>query len=175
MKKTSLKLTTALCLLVAAPLCFAQSDDATPTTVIGVRNPALADGAAALKNRDAERGVELTLLGLEKAQGRRERNVALANLCAGYLLLDQLETALGYCDQALEGNDRNWRGYSNRALVYMRMGRFDEAAADVESGQALAPNASSLKAVKGMLLDETQPVTPTIVIDDRRDPDDDES
>jgi tetratricopeptide (TPR) repeat protein len=122
---------------------------------------------------DAERGVELTLRGLELAQGNRERQAALSNLCAGYVLLGNYESALGYCDQALAENERNWRAYSNRALTYLRMGRHEEAAADVERGQALAPQAKTLKVVKGMLLDETQPVAPTITIDDRRDQSDD--
>ena len=36
---------------------------------------------------DNERGVELTLRGLEMAIGRREEEAALSNLCAGYIKL----------------------------------------------------------------------------------------
>ena len=143
-------------------------------TVIGPRNANLSDGANALKGGDIEKGVRLTLLGLESAHGRRERTAALANLCAGYMLLGQLDESLGYCDQAIVVNNRNWRAYNNRALVYLELNRFDEAEADVIRGQELAPNAKSLKVVKGMLLDETQPVSPHIIIDDRREPADDE-
>ena len=49
------------------------------------------------------------------------------------------------------------------------------AEADVIRGQELSPNAKNLKIVKGMLLDETNPVSPNIVIDDRRGPVDDEN
>ena len=176
LKKISARFFIALTLVGAAELCLADAtDEATPTTVIGVRNTALADGATALQNRDAKRGVKLTLQGLAVAQGSRERVAALANLCAGYVMLEQLDTALDYCNQAIAINDRSWRAYSNRALVYLRLARYEEAAADVERGQELSPDARILKVVKGLLLDETQPVSPTIVIDDRRVPKDDES
>ena len=65
--------------------------------------------------------------------------------------------------------------YNNRALVYLKLERFEEAEADIVRGQELAPSARTLKVVKGMLLDETNPVSPNIVIDDRREPTDDES
>ena len=141
---------------------------------MGPSNPQLADGATALKAGNIEDGVRLTLLGLEKAQGQRERSAALSNLCAGYLLLEQLDDSLDYCDQAVAENIRSWRAYNNRALVYMELGRYEEAEADVIRGQELAPNAKTLKVVKGMLLDETQPVSPNIIIDDRREPVEDE-
>ena len=88
-------------------------------TVLGQRNAKLADGAQALRDGDAEEGIRLTLLGLAAAQGRRERQAALGNLCAGYLLLRQFDEAIDYCDQALEESDRNWRVYNNRSLVYL--------------------------------------------------------
>ncbi len=160
--------------IVTASSVFAN-EEADSRTVIGPRNVELADGAQALLEGDGEKGVRLTLLGLQSAQGQRERTTALSNLCAGYLLLDQVDVALSYCDKAIAENDRNWHAYSNRALAYVRLKRFEEAEADVASGQALAPNSRSLKVVRGMLLDETEPVTPNIVIDDRREPADDES
>ncbi len=154
---------------------FATADEMPDArTIIGPSNIKLADGAQALREGDGEEGVRLTLLGLASAQGQRERIVALANLCAGYLLLDQTEEALGYCDRALAENDRNWHVYNNRALVYLRLKRFEEAEDDIVRGQELAPNSKSLKVVKGMFLDETSPVLPNIIIDDRREPVDDE-
>jgi len=144
-------------------------------TVIGPTNPDLAAGAEALRLGKAEQGVRLTRLGLAAAQGRRERQAALSNLCAGYVLLQQYDTALTYCDMALKENERNWRAYNNRALAYVKLKRFAEAEADIARGQELQPNAWSLKVVKGMLLDETQPVAPNIVIDDRQGPDGDET
>jgi len=153
---------------------FAQ-ESGRAKTVIGPKNPHLADGARALLLGDAEEGIRLTRLGLAMAHGQRERQVALSNLCAGYVLLEQYDTALTYCDSALAENERNWRTYSNRALAYVKLKRFDEAEADIVRGQELQPNARNLKLVKGMLLDETQPVTPEILIDDRQGPDSDET
>ena len=170
MKNISPKLFILVAFCAAGSVCMAspQNETESSKTVLGPRNAPLADGAAALMRRDAKRGVELTLHGLRIAQGRRERHAALSNLCAGYVLLGDYPTALSYCDQAIAESDHNWRSYSNRALTHLRMGHHEEAAADVERGLAMAPNARSLKEVKGLLLDETEPVAPTIVIDDRR-------
>ena len=119
---------------------------------------------------DADEGVRLTLEGVNRAMNDRERLTAYSNLCAGYIMLEQLEDALFYCDMAIELNDRHWRSYNNRALVYLRMKRYRDAARDIERGQAINPDSSTLKKVRGMLLDETDPVEPSIVIDDRREP-----
>ena len=122
----------------------------------------------------AEEGVRLTLRGLQHASNQRERRTALANLCAGYILLEELETALTYCDRALEQNDSNWRAYSNRALAYVKLQRYDDAERDLQRAEALAPNSRKVKTVRAMLLDATDPVAPQIVIDDRRQPADDD-
>ena len=163
-------------LIVAGVVMPTTLADLTPDskTVIGPRNPNLANGADALREGDIDEGVRLTLLGLKSAHGRREKTAALSNLCAGFMLLGELEHSLGYCDRAIEVNNRNWHAYNNRALVYMELDRYEDAEADVIRGQELAPGAKSLKVVKGMLLDETHPVSPNIIIDDRRDPDEDE-
>ena len=143
-------------------------------TVVGPSNANLAAGADALLARDAEEGVRLTHLGLNAATNRRERVSGLSNLCAGYAMLQQWETALPYCDQALELNDRHWRSLSNRALVYVKLKRFEAAEADIHLALQIAPNSKTLKTVQSMLLDETNPVSPSIIIDDRRNPGDDE-
>ena len=139
-------------------------------TVIGPSNLNLYDGANALMAGDAEEGVRLTLLGLNMAANERERQTALSNLCAGYVLLGQLDTALDYCNRVLARNDRHWRGYNNRALIYIKQKRYLEAEQDILKGQELKPNDRNLKIVRGMLLDETDPVAPSIIIDDRRHP-----
>ena len=51
----------------------------------------------------------------------------------------------------------------------MKLGRFDDAKQDLEKGEAISRSSRTLKAVRRMLLDATNPVSPTIVIDDRRD------
>ena len=55
---------------VAGSAALAQTTkDSDSRTVLGPRNPNLHDGAQALLSKDAEKGVELTLLGLEAALG----------------------------------------------------------------------------------------------------------
>ena len=137
-------------------------------TVIGPRNPFLADGAKALINGHGERGVELTRKGLEVARGTFEHKAALSNLCVGYLMIEQLDKALQACNEALEQDPEFWRAYNNRALVYMELGRFAESEADINSGQALQPESRHLKITRARLLDLTKPVVPIVEIDERR-------
>ncbi len=153
------------CLCFFAAGVLAQSN----TTVIGPSNPDLKYGADALLAGDVDEGVRLTLMGLEFARSARERQTAKSNLCAGYLMLREYDMALAYCNEVLGENDRHWRAYSNRALIYVKLGRFEDAERDLEKGEAISPSSRTLKAVRRMLLDATNPVSPTIIIDDRRD------
>ncbi len=159
-------------LLAAALLMMLQAQPSNEAkTVLGPRNIHLYDGANALMAGDGEEGVRLTLMGLKNAHGPREKKSAHANLCAGYLLLDQLETALEHCNWVLEQDPQHWRTYNNRALVYLRLERFEESEADIRRGQEIRPQSTKLKIVKGLYLDETKPVRPKVEIDDRRNPD----
>lgn len=137
-------------------------------TVIGPRNIYLSDGADALVAGDGEEGVRLTVRGLEFAQGMRERKIGHANLCAGYVMIGEPGKALAHCNWVLERDPEHWRTYNNRALVYLQLERFEESEADIARGQALRPRSRHLKVAKGMLLDETDPVTPSVEIDERR-------
>ena len=161
----------ALLLAAIALLATSANADEEPDsrTVLGPRNVYLYDGANALMAGDAEEGVSLTLRGLQMAQGGRERKIAHANLCAGFMMLEQPMTALEHCNWVLERDPYHWRTYNNRALVYLDLGRFEDSEADVKRGQELNPRSENLKEVKGMLLDEVAPVEEKIVIDDRRD------
>jgi len=144
-------------------------------TVLGPSNIDLYEGANALMAGNGEEGVRLTELGLQMAKGGREEKIGHSNLCAGYLMINEPETALVHCNWVLERDDAHWRTYNNRALVYLQLERFDESEEDIRKGQALRPNSTKLKIVKGMYLDETQPVTPKIEIDERRNPMDEPS
>ena len=161
----------SLALMMLSMLLLQASEPTTENTaktVLGSVNPDLTAGADALKAGDAELGIQLTRRGLEFASSRRERQAALSNLCAGYVMIEDYRTALAYCDEALADNSRNWRALSNRALIYVKTGRYEDAKADLDVAQGMAPNAVVLKTVRGMLLDETEPVSETITIDDRR-------
>lgn len=144
-------------------------------TVLGPSNPELSEGAEALLAGDAEKGVRLSLIGLQREGSRRDRLTGMSNLCAGYIMLEQLETAVSYCSRVLDEDDRHWRAYSNRALAYLKMNRLAEADQDLRKAEAIAPAARNVKVVRSMLRDRTDPVAPSIVIDDRRDPDEDDA
>jgi hypothetical protein len=50
------------------------------------------------------------------------------------------------------------------------LGRFEEAEQDLQKAEAIVENARTVKAVRSMLLDATNPVVPEIIMDDRRQP-----
>jgi tetratricopeptide (TPR) repeat protein len=157
--------------VLLAPVSHGQDADRTPSgtkTVIGPRNPDLQEGAQQLLRGNGEVGVKLTLRGLEVAQGAREEEAALSNLCAGYIMLNQYEEALRYCNLVLARNDKNWRGYNNRALVYIHTKQYDKAHSDLLRGEELNPDARTLQIARAMYLDAVEPVTPEIEIDDRQ-------
>jgi tetratricopeptide (TPR) repeat protein len=166
--------------LLIAPLCWGQGADRSnrpqySTTIIGPRNIPLADGAKALLAGDSEEGVRLTLEGLEMAHGRLEEEAALSNLCAGYIKLGKYSEALKYCDILLARNDKNWRGYNNRAVVYIMTKQYDKANADLQKGEALNPGVRTLKVARSMYMDAVYPVRPEVEIDDRKNSEDEES
>jgi tetratricopeptide (TPR) repeat protein len=153
--------------MVAAAPAYAQ-EKAESKSVIGPSNIYLYDGANALMAGDANEGVKLTAKGLELAHGLREEKIGHANLCAGFMMLSQPETALVHCNWVLERDPYHWRSYNNRALVYLHLERFEESDADIKRGQEINPRSEKLKEVKGMYLDEVKPVAEKITIDDRR-------
>ena len=154
--------------LVAAQSNRSLESDANNKTVVGQKNPQLADGAQALLKGDAERGVKLTLRGLRVATGEREHEAALSNLCAGYILLAKYKSALIYCDMLLVRNDKNWRAYNNRAVIYIKTNKYEMADHDLSRAEALRPGAQTLKVARAMYLDAVSPVTPEVEVDDRQ-------
>ncbi len=160
-----------LVLLAGSPL-WAQdgsriTEDPGSATIIGPRNIPLHIGAEALLAGDNEEGVRQTLRGLQIAHGRREEEAALSNLCAGYIKLGDYKEALRYCDILLARNDKNWRGYNNRAVVHIMMKNYEQAASDLDKGEALNPGARTLKVARAMYMDAVFPVRPEIEVDDR--------
>ena len=141
--------------------------DASNKTVIGVRNVPLKAGAEALLASDWEEGIRLTHIGLEQAFGSREEEAGLSNLCAGYLQLGKYDTALMYCEMLLSRNPGHWRGYNNRALIYIKTKQWEKARLDLERGEELNGGAYTLKVARAMYMDAVHPVSPEIEIDDR--------
>ena len=167
-----------LLMLLASPADAqvpADRSAAVPKTVIGPNNADLADGAAALKAGDAEDGVRLTERGLMSATSRRDRVAGYSNLCAGLAMLQRYDEALQACNRALELDDGHWRSYSNRALVHLKQERYPEAERDISTGEQLNPNSRTLKTLRVMYRDAVDPVSPSIIIDDRRESEADET
>jgi tetratricopeptide (TPR) repeat protein len=162
--------TAAVALLLSGPLSPAAADerDAGARTVIGPENPDLAEGAEAMLSGEIERGIRLTRRGLEAATNTRERLAGLSNLCAGYLRLSEWDTAIGYCNRALELNPRFWRALVNRALIHLHNARYDDADADLDRAEEIAPGSRKLQSARSLWRDATDPVLPSVVIDDRR-------
>jgi tetratricopeptide (TPR) repeat protein len=117
------------------------------STVVGV-NPRLSEGAYALEFGNYNEGVRLTLEGLRASVRPRDRVGALSNLCAGYVGLQDYDTALRYCNRALRIDENNWHAYNNRSLAYLGLGNTGAAERDLEKGLEINPNARTLKEVK---------------------------
>ena len=147
-----------------ASSCWAEE----PRFVIGSANSDLAAGARALLGGRNEKGIKLTLSGLKKANGKKEEEVALSNLCAGYTNLGNYETALKYCDILLQRNDKMWRAYNSKALIYIYTKQYEKAEQELIKGEVLNPGADSKKIARALYFDATNPVAPEIEIDDRK-------
>jgi len=147
-----------------ASTCWAEQ----PRFVIGDVNPDLSAGARALLGGRNEKGIELTLSGLKAANGKKEEEVALSNLCAGYTNLGNYDTALKYCDILLQRNDKLWRAYNSKALIYIYTKQYEKAEQELIKGEAINPDARTMKVARALYLDATNPVAPEIEIDDRK-------
>jgi tetratricopeptide (TPR) repeat protein len=152
-----------IAVLFLASTCWADE----PQFVIGSTNPGIYQGARALLAGRNEEGIKLTLSGLKTARGKKEEEVALSNLCAGYTNLGDYETALKYCDLLLQRNDQLWQPYNSKALIYIYTKQYEKAEQELIKGEALNPGARSLKIARALYLDATNPVAPEIEIDDR--------
>ena len=156
-----------LVLPAAAPAGQADRSDTVSKAVLGVRNIPLKQGAEALLAGDYDEGIRLTHIGLQHAMGAKEHEAALSNLCAGYLQLGKYSTALQYCELLLARNEANWRGYNNRALIYIKTKQWEKAEADLIRGESLNAGAHTLKIARSMYMDAVHPVVSEIEIDDR--------
>lgn len=154
--------------LLAAVFLAATCWAAEPAFVIGSANPDIYEGARLLLADRNEEGIKLTLSGLEVANGKKEEEIALSNLCAGYTNLGDYEAALKYCDILLHRNDKLWRAYNSKALIYIYTKQYEKAEQELIKGEALNPGARSMKIARALYLDATNPVAPELEIDDRQ-------
>jgi len=141
----------ALTLLTALASAFVCKDtlaEAPPPagshTVLGP-NALLANGSLALLNRQWEKGIQLTLMGLEAVVSSNDRAAGYANLCAGYIALKQYQHAIENCDRSIGIDDTNWRAWQNRAAANLSLGRIEDSMRDIERGLAINPDAPALQ------------------------------
>jgi tetratricopeptide (TPR) repeat protein len=138
---------TLLAALASALVCTDTLAEAPPSgsrLVLG-HNALLADGSLALLNRQWEKGIDLTLMGLKDPVSNEDRAAGYANLCAAYIALKQYERALDHCDRSLAIADTNWRAWQNRAAANLQLGRIEDSLRDIERGLAINPDASALQ------------------------------
>ncbi len=138
-------------LLTATPVT-AATEPSTSTTIIG-GNEMLQAGADALRDGDFQRGIELTLEGLQRPNAPRDVAAALSNLCAGFVGVRQYDTALEKCNEALKIEATNWRTWNNRAAAYLGKGMYDAALNDVASGLEQALESATLKKTRRIVLE----------------------
>lgn len=171
-----IKFSLILMAVLFVPPCWAQNTQRTesgPKAVIGPKNPDLQEGAELLMAGRTKKGVELTLRGLKSAQGTREEEAGLSNLCAGYVMLEQFAEALKYCEMLLSRNEESWRAYNNRALIYIFTEQYEKAHQDLLRAEELNPGARTLMVARTIYLNAVDPLAPEIEIDDSQAGDDD--
>jgi tetratricopeptide (TPR) repeat protein len=127
------------------PLFLADPAFAQSATVLGNGNELLAAGAEALAAGRHEEGIRLTLAGLERPNNPADEAAAHSNLCAGFAALKRWPGALPHCNRSLELDRRNWHSFNNRAAVFVGLGLFELAVADVNAGLALDPGSQTLR------------------------------
>lgn len=130
--------------LTAVGSAVSAAEPSHSSTVLGLSNPQLAEGAAALEAGRVEEGVRLTLEGLKAPSSLQDEAAGYSNLCAGYALLKQWEEALKHCNTALSLDDKNWRTFNNRAAIYSARGQFDLAMKDIRAGMEISPDSRTL-------------------------------
>ena len=135
-------------------------------TVIGPVNQYAADGVEALREGDARKALPLLQKGLKRSQSDRDFVIGLSNICAAYVVLGEPNTALTYCDRALEMRPNFWRALNNRALAWLAIDDLPRAKADLDRGLELAPASLNLKKTQGIYDQVANPVEPLIIIDD---------
>lgn len=159
-------------IVLASSILFSQTvlaqDEATNTIIIGPTNLPLSEGVAALKEGDAKRALPLLQQGLRRVTADRDFVIALSNICAAYVLLEDYPTAISYCTRAIEMNPRFWRAMNNRALAHLGAGDYPAADADIRRGLEIAPQATNLSRTRLRYQQIVDPLVPVIVIDDRR-------
>ena len=68
----------------------------------------------------------------------------------------------------MQRNDKMWRAYNSKALIFIYTKQYEKAELELIKGEALNPDARSMKISRALYLDATNPVAHEIEIDDRK-------
>lgn len=158
-------ITKGLAICLAAAPGWAQDPPADNRTVLGA-DEFLSAGADAIRMGRYDDGIRLTQIGLSRAPRHGDRAAALSNLCAAHAAKGEADIAIDYCTESLELNARNWRAYSNRSYAYYLKGMYPEARSDLDSAEALAPDARQVAAIKGLI--NEQVLQPRVIMEDHQ-------
>ncbi|HEX6994621.1 MAG TPA: tetratricopeptide repeat protein [Gammaproteobacteria bacterium] len=156
-------------LVVASLAAFLPAASAQPDSrsVFGERTPLLAAGADAIRAGRYDDGIRLTIEGLEtEPVTTRLKAAALANLCAAHAAKGEPDVAIGFCDESVELDPRNWRAYSNRSFAYWQKGMYAEATADIDAAASLAPSAPQVRQMRGLINEKT--LRPRVTMENRQ-------
>lgn len=160
----------SVAMLCVGGAAWAQSDNetsaATNKTTIGSEYPLLSAGAEAIRAGSYDRGIDLTVRGLESPSvSNRARAAALSNLCAAHAAKHEPDQAIDYCTQSLDIAS-SWRAYSNRSYAYWLKGDYSQAALDVDSAAVIAPRARQVVQIRGMINEAS--LEPSVVIEEHQ-------
>ena len=166
-------LVSSLCMCLVTSVSWAQDQPAGDEfrthgrLVFEGGNERLSAGSKALRAGAYDEGIRLTHLGLEQpGNSAYQRTSALSNLCGAYAAKKEPDSAIEYCSQSLEIDNKNWRAFSNRAYAHWLKEMHTEAASDLEAAAAINPLASEIEQIRGMINQST--LQPRVNVEDRQ-------
>jgi tetratricopeptide (TPR) repeat protein/transglutaminase-like putative cysteine protease len=116
------------------------------------------DWLVAKANAQSDSGQkEAALATLDGAIGEKPGNPALLNARCWQRGVGNvaLEAALKDCTRSIELSDSTYMALDSRALIYYRMGRFDDALADLTAALEAEPDLSASRFMRGVVLHRT--------------------
>lgn len=88
-------------------------------------------GTYEIENGSIEKAIRISEVQLSHAS-QRQKVAVLNNLCIGHILRDDLETALVYCDKAIDRPNEKTVSYNNRGVLKALQGDVEGAMRDFE-------------------------------------------
>ncbi len=121
-----------ICLSVIASLFCTSTQASDPIEIMMHNNDVY--GARDIESGDYAKGVRrlLTRLG-DTHRANSTRTPVVINLCAGYTMLEDFETAMQYCDAAVASGWSTGLALNNRGALHARKGDYENAILDFQA------------------------------------------